>query len=561
MRRWAAAAATALLLALLLAPGAAAHANLGSSDPRAGARLDAVPSLVTVTLTEAVDPAGTSLTVTDSAGRRVDQGDLKVGGGPNPTLQVHLQPNLPAGAYTIHWQALSVTDGHHTGGTVGFAVGAFTPPGSTAHGAGHLDVPSALARALAYAGFSLAFGGAALLAWLRRPAGGGLERSAIAWGATLHLAGTLLLVQLTVSESGVRWGQLGGSAVGRVLLTRLLVGGGAWAMALLAVARPTRTGPWAAVLLLLAAGLGSARLGHGSGDGPATVALDLLHLVATSTWVGSLALLLLALRRAQRDGADPAALRALGIRYGTLALACVVILWATGAIVGLAILGRDAVLHPAATLRTPYGAFLLGKMALAALMVAIAAVNRYVFLEDPTQHGWTGRIQGAARRASGGRVRPLTLRDGGLRSAIAVEAALGAAVLVLAGLLTAVSPPADATPPPLTLAQQGDVYLVRMDVDPDPRLGGSSALTFTIEEAATGKRLETNTCGGPSCLQAEVAYAGLGDAEAHAVYASGGTWSVRDLVWTRAGPATVRLSVSSAEVFHDEVAFSLTVAP
>jgi copper transport protein len=560
------AALAAALLALVLLPAATAHSNLASSDPRAGARLDAAPRLVTLTMTEPVDPAGTTVAVTDSSGQRVDAGDLQVEPGPTPVLRIHLKSGLPDGAYTIAWKVLSGTDGHHTEGTVGFAVGAFTPPGSGAQSVNRLDAGSALARALTYAGFSLGFGGAAFLAWLRRSGSAErLARSAILWGAALHLAGTLALTQVTVSETGIHWGQLGSSEVGRILLARLLLGAGAWALALLATARPTRTGPWAAALLMLGAGVGAARLGHGSSDGPATIALDLLHLVATSTWVGTLALLLLTLRRAQRDGADPDALRALGVRYGTLAMACVVILWATGSIVGLAILGRDGVLHPATTLQSAYGAFLAAKMGLAALMVLVAAVNRYVFLEPPTEAGLAGTLQAAARRASGGRVRPLALQGAGLRSAVAVEATLGAIVLVLAGFLTSVSPPgAEATPTVPALAQQGDTYLVHLLVSPEARVGDSSVLTLWIEEAATGKRLDNNTCGREaplSCVQVEVGYASLNGTEVHDAHQLGASWGVHDLVWARAGPATVKVDISSAEVFHDEVTFNVTVAP
>jgi copper transport protein len=560
-RAAAAAAPAALVALLLLAPMAAAHSNLASSDPRAGARLDAAPSLVTLTMTEPVDPAATKVTVTDSAGHRVDADDLKVEAGPHPVLRLDLKPGLPDGAYSISWQVLSGTDGHHTVGTVGFAVGAFTPPGSGAQGVNRLDVPSALSRALLYAGFSLAFGGVAVLAWLRRAGAEPLARTAIAWGAALHLAGTLLLVQITASESGIAWSRLGGSDVGQVLLARLLLGGGAWVMAMLAQARPTRTGPWAAAVLMLGAGLGAARLGHGSSDGPATIALDLLHLVATSTWVGSLALFLLTLRRAARDSADPSALRALGIRYGTLAMACVVLLWASGAIVGLAVLGREGVLHPGATLQSAYGAVLAAKMGLAALMVGIAAVNRYVFLEAPAEAGLAGTLQAAARRASGGRVHPLALQGAGLRRAVAVEAALGAVVLVLAGFLTSVSPPtADAAPP--ALAQQGDTYLVHLLVQPPARVSGSSILTLVIEEAATGMPMVDNSCGNPvlSCVQVEVAYPGLNGTETHEAHLDGQAWGVHDLVWSRAGPATVKVDISTAEVFHDEATFNVTVA-
>jgi copper transport protein len=557
-----------LLVGLLLLPLASAHSQLLSSDPRAGSRLDAAPAQVTLTLTEPVDPAGTTASVTDSALTRVDQGDLAIQNGPHPVLLLHLKAGLPDGAYTITWEALSGTDGHHTTGTVGFAVGAFAPPGSTSQSVNKLDYGAALSRTALYAGFSLVFGAAAFLLWMR-PVGGVSEtllRRAVLWGSALHLAGTLVLVENTLAETSLHWSQLGASSVGQVLLLRLILGAGAWVLALLTSARPTRTGPWAVTVLLLGAALGSARLGHGSSDGPATVALDLIHLLSTSTWVGSLALLLWTLGAAARrpEGLGPDAVRRMGIRYGTLALVCVILLWATGTIVGLSILGRDAVLDPGTTVQSAYGAFLAGKMALAALMVGLAAINRYVFLADATDKGFAGRLQALFATLSGGRIRPLeTGGPSGLWRAVAVEAILGAVVLVLAGFLTSVSPPsaAAAGPTPLVLSQQGDTYLVHLVVDPPAQVGQSSFLHIAIEEAASGARLANNTCGRDSCVQVAIGYSGLNGTEPHVARPDGtGLWMVHDLVWTRSGNATVEVSISSADVFHDEVAFTVPVS-
>jgi copper transport protein len=546
---------------LLLAPPATAHSQLQASDPRSGARLDAAPAMVTLTLTEPVDPAGTTVTVTDSAGHRVDKDDLQVDAGPTPVLRLHLKDGLPPGAYAINWRALSGTDGHHTEGTVGFAVGSFTPPASGSASVNHIDPAAAASRALLYSGFGLAFGALAFLAWLRKAgASDTLARGALAWGTALHLAGTLLLVDRTVA-AGLAWSALGGSDVGRVLLLRLFLGAGAWLLAMLAQARPTRTGPWAAGLLLLGAAVGSARLGHGSGDGPVTIALDLLHLLSASTWVGSLALLGWTLWRRKAD--DPAVLRALGIRYGTLAMACVALLWATGSIVALAVLGRDAVLHPGATVQSAYGAFLLGKMALAVLMLLLAGVNRYVFLEPAGAKGLAGAVQKAAHRASRGRLAPAALEVHEMRRAVAAEALLGVVVLVLAGFLTSVSPPqaaAAAIPGQTVLVQQGDTYLVHLTLPHTAHVGDAGVLGIAIEEAATGKVLANNTCGRASCIDVEVGYLGTNGTEHHAPHLLGSSWAVHDLVWTRAGTATIRVSIASADVFHDEVTFQVPVA-
>src|SRR5687767_405483 len=121
-RRFAVAAVGATL-AFLLAPLVAAHAELKSSDPPAGANLAEAPDLVSVTLTEPVDRAGASLYVTDSNGARVDSGAIFLTGGDQPVIQVQLKPQLPSGPYTMRWRVLSQTDGHLVEGTVGFAIG------------------------------------------------------------------------------------------------------------------------------------------------------------------------------------------------------------------------------------------------------------------------------------------------------------------------------------------------------------------------------------------------------------------------------------------------------
>jgi copper transport protein len=549
-RTWLLAGMVALVLAAVL-PGASGHASFVASMPAAGQHLERVPDHVMVTVSERIDPRASSLTVTNSAGERVDLGDLQVENGPQPVLQVHLRPGLPDDAYTIHWRVLSTTDGHPTSGSVGFAVGAFEAPASGGGEGDGANPAGALARAAAYAGFSLVFGALAILGWLRpAPRGALVARRALFWGATLLLGGTVALTHDTLHRAGLAWADAEATSVGRVLLTRIGLGAAAWALTLASLLRPLRAAPWLAGLAAAASALLSARHGHASGAGPAAVAIDFLHLLAADPGAGGLGVFLVAARHEP----EPARLQATGIRFGTLALVLVTVLWFAGLVVGLTILGPGLLRDPVGALSGPYGLFLAGKLALTALMVGFAAVNRFALLGPPGS-----RLGAAATRLTRGRLRPVLESPRPFRRLLATEATVGAAILVLAGLLTSVSPPqADAGPAPLLLRGQGDAYVVHAILEPPPRVASSSMLHLAIEDAQ-GRPLLNNTCGNDACVRVMVDQGGYGP-ETHTATPAGGYWMVHSIVWAHAGNATLRITVSSAEVFRDEVVVPFTVA-
>jgi methionine-rich copper-binding protein CopC len=104
-------------LALASVGTAHAHAQLQSADPRVGSTVSAAPSVLTLNFSEGVEPAFSSVQVTDSAGRRVDAGRLRVNG---QQVQVPLRA-LGPGQYNVRWRVLSV-DTHTTQGSFGFEV-------------------------------------------------------------------------------------------------------------------------------------------------------------------------------------------------------------------------------------------------------------------------------------------------------------------------------------------------------------------------------------------------------------------------------------------------------
>lgn len=146
------------------------------------------------------------------------------------------------------------------------------------------------------------------------------------------------------------------------------------------------------------------------------LAADTLHLLAAGAWIGGLVPLALALASVGGAG-DPAGGRlALGMttRFSTLGLISVGTLLATGTVNTWFLAGSVASLTG-----TDYGRLLMIKLALFAVMITVATINRVVL---------TARLPGA------GAIRQLQINCG-------IEFALGLAVVIVASVLGTLPPP------------------------------------------------------------------------------------------------------------------------
>jgi methionine-rich copper-binding protein CopC len=108
----------ALLVVASGAPAARAHAFLDHASPLVGSTVDAAPHEVSLSFTQSLEPAFSTVTVTDSSGAEVSQGKAQVSGN---TMRVGLKA-LGPGSYKVRWHALSV-DTHTTEGSFSFHVG------------------------------------------------------------------------------------------------------------------------------------------------------------------------------------------------------------------------------------------------------------------------------------------------------------------------------------------------------------------------------------------------------------------------------------------------------
>jgi len=173
---------------------------------------------------------------------------------------------------------------------------------------------------------------------------------------------------------------------------------------------------FAALFTLAAAALGvQPWLGHaGAAGGLAGAVLpgaELVHLAGAGLWLGGLPALLVVLRHAG-DAETARALR----RFSVVSLVAVGAIAAGGAAQGWLLVGGAARLSG-----TFYGRLVLLKTALFAAALALAAVNRFVL---------TPRVAAAPARRR-------------LLRAVAIEAALGLAIVLVAGWLAGLPPGVD----------------------------------------------------------------------------------------------------------------------
>jgi methionine-rich copper-binding protein CopC len=97
---------------------AQAHAFLDHAEPRVGSTVQTAPRELSLSFTEELEPAFSTVEVRDANGARVDQGKARVSAS---VMRVGLKP-LPPGTYMVQWHALSV-DTHKTEGSFSFHVG------------------------------------------------------------------------------------------------------------------------------------------------------------------------------------------------------------------------------------------------------------------------------------------------------------------------------------------------------------------------------------------------------------------------------------------------------
>jgi copper resistance protein D len=221
----------------------------------------------------------------------------------------------------------------------------------------------------------------------------------------------------------------------------------------------------AAIFAGLSLGL-SAASGHAGAGGALQLTGDTLHLLAIGAWIGGLLPFALTLFDAGVGDLSPAYQAAR--RFSWLGIFCVAAIFATGIVNSWFLVGNLPAL-----IGTEYGHLLLIKLALFAVIVGFAAVNRIVL---------TPRIRAGAAVALAA-----------LKRNAAIEAALGLAVVAIAGAL--------GTLPPALHDQSVWPFAYRLEWTPWPKLAPAyptsfaySPIPYAAPAIARGQSVYASNC-------------------------------------------------------------------
>lgn len=150
IRRLASSALVAALAAMtvLLAPAspAAAHNTLRAATPAPEARLSAPPAHIILEFAQRLDPAFTTIVLSDASRRKVRTSEPTVAGA---TGTVTVDEPLAAGSYTVAYRIVSA-DGHPVQGSYSFTVD--EPAAGAAPAASGVAAPDAPASGVATSG-------------------------------------------------------------------------------------------------------------------------------------------------------------------------------------------------------------------------------------------------------------------------------------------------------------------------------------------------------------------------------------------------------------------------
>ncbi len=520
----------ALLVGLAVAPAASAHAILVSATPDNATVVAQAPKAVTLTFSESVETAFGAVRVYDSQARRVDTG--KILRPASTQVGSNLEAGLADGTYTVTWRVVSA-DSHPVHGAFVFSIG--TPSGdgqgvaAAVQGAGtpaSVGVLRTVFRALGFGLILLVLGGTLLLIWLLPPEAEVRTRLwlAVSWTAALLVPVALAAIVLQgASAGGFGLGHaLRGEVIATVLDTRfgkvwLAQAAGAALLAILTQLVPRARWHQAACLglaLWLAVSPGAA--GHAQATSAFSFALDAIHVVAASAWIGGLGALVAALALAgagQRRGLAAAVVP----RFSTLALGAVAVLLVAGVTNGYLQVRAWHGLWD-----TRYGVLLLVKAGLVLGLLLFGALHRLRTV--PCLRAATAAGGEAAARAAR---RFLTLA--------CTELAVAAGVVVVTALLVASPPARSVIAPSGPAAVTAPIGPLQLNLVVDPARSGPNQIHVYLLQA-NGQPASADEV----VLKASLPSAGIGPLDfrgtvagpGHFVFAGAtlplpGSWSLR----------------------------------
>ena len=371
----------AMVLVLVAGTGvASAHASLVSTTPADGQSVPTAPQIVSASFSESISADVGGLTVRNTDGDRVDEGNSSISAN---TLQVTVPTDLPEGTYIATYRVLSA-DGHPVSGSWLFGVGT-APVDPSAIGTGGTgdsawEVVGAVARFITYLSALLAAGLAFFLAFLH-------DQRADRWKLVpvvriSAIVGLFGIVGTIVAQAALLTGRGLSAATDGKVLQSVLTDRLGWASAVLliglaAVHLSTDTNRLLAAQVLsfyggLAVTVSFALWGHNTEAPYRWVAFtsDIVHVTAAAVWLGGLVGLTMVLfRRTPHPVRSTAQILS---RFSTAAAVSVIALVIAGGAMTWIETGSVKALFT-----TTYGRLVLVKMAITLGVVVMAAYNRY----------------------------------------------------------------------------------------------------------------------------------------------------------------------------------------
>jgi len=446
----------ALLIALAPASEACAHASLVQAAPADGAVMPLPPATLTLTFNEPVSPLVVRLIGPDGA----PLAPIAVT-AQDTTVTISAPPALRRGTHVLSWRVISA-DGHPVGGSLMFSIGARSPAAQPENLADR-GVRAALwaVRVVMYVALFVGAGGAFFAAWI---ADGAARRAWIVFVLAAGLAAVALSVglqgldALDLPFSGLQhklpWEaglatSYGATAVTAALALLVAVFG--------CVAKSASTARASSLVGVIGAGLALSLSGHASTAAPQLLNRPavFLHAVCVAFWIGSLLPLCLAVGSARTRGPHSVGAHSVGAqleRFSRAIPLVIVLLVASGLWLAFVQLDRIAALWT-----TSYGQLLACRLACVAVLLALAAANRY-------------RLVPKFETGAAAAARPLA-------TAIAFELIIALLILSLVALWRFTPPPrALAVAAPISLHLHGEKAMAEIEIERNGEAAGASLL-------------------------------------------------------------------------------------
>lgn len=151
-----------------------AHPIVIDSNPKQFQSLENSPDRVTVYFSEPIVLQYSQISVIDSEGNKVDEGNSENYNGDTSTISVPLKTDIGEGTFTINTKVLSAVDGHVVDGSVVYSIGSAEADFSQVKSESKdivnlLSIENSLSRLPGYVGQIVIVGAAFIFLWIQKP--------------------------------------------------------------------------------------------------------------------------------------------------------------------------------------------------------------------------------------------------------------------------------------------------------------------------------------------------------------------------------------------------------